>query len=61
MATGPRRVALNVSSFALLLAAAKAAAGFATGSIALLSSALDSGGDMLASFANFIFLTIAAK
>ncbi|HEX3107669.1 MAG TPA: cation diffusion facilitator family transporter, partial [Thermoanaerobaculia bacterium] len=50
-----------VSFFALLLAAAKAAAGFATGSIALLSSALDSGGDMLASFANFIFLTIAAK
>ena len=61
MATGPRRIALNVSFFALLLAAAKAAAGFATGSIALLSSALDSGGDMLASFANFIFLTIAAK
>src|ERR1043166_8756720 len=61
MATGPRRVALNVSFFALLLAAAKASAGFAAGSIALLSSALDSGGDMLASFANFIFLTIAAK
>jgi len=61
MATGPRRIALNVSFFALLLAAAKASAGFATGSIALLSSALDSSGDMLASFANFIFLTIAAK
>src|ERR1051325_9782325 len=61
MATGPRRVALNVSSFALHLALAKAAACFATGSIALLSSALDSAGDMLASFANFIFLTIAAK
>ena len=61
MATRPRRVALNVSFFALLLAAAKGAAGFATGSIALLSSALDSGGDMLASFANFVFLTIAAK
>jgi ferrous-iron efflux pump FieF len=56
-----RRVALNVSGFALLLAAVKGAAGFATGSIALLSSALDSAGDMLASFANFLFLTIAAK
>jgi len=61
MANRPRRIALNVSFFALLLAAAKASAGFATGSIALLSSALDSSGDMLASFANFIFLTIAAK
>jgi ferrous-iron efflux pump FieF len=60
-AANPRRVALNVSFFALLLALAKGAAGFATGSIALLSSALDSAGDMLASFANFIFLTIAAK
>jgi ferrous-iron efflux pump FieF len=61
MARNPRRVALNVSFFALLLAAAKGSVGFATGSIALLSSALDSAGDMLASFANFIFLTIAAK
>lgn len=56
-----RRVALNVSGFALLLALAKGAVGFAAGSIALLSSALDSAGDMLASFANFVFLTIAAK
>ena len=56
-----RRVALNVSGAALLLAAAKAGTGWAAGSIAVLSSALDSGGDMLASFANFIFLTIAAK
>jgi len=61
VATSPRRVALNVSSFALLLALAKGVVGFATGSIALLSSALDSAGDTLASFANFIFLTIAAK
>jgi len=36
-----RRVALNVSGAALLLAIAKGAAGFAAGSIALLSSALD--------------------
>jgi ferrous-iron efflux pump FieF len=56
-----RRVALNVSGAALLLAAAKAAVGLAAGSIALLSSALDSAGDMLASFANFVFLTLAAK
>lgn len=60
-APGSRRVALNVSGFALLLAVAKGGVGFATGSIALLSSALDSAGDMLASFANFVFLTIAAK
>lgn len=56
-----RRVALNVSGAALLLALAKTAVGLAAGSIALLSSALDSAGDMLASFANFVFLTIAAK
>ncbi|HSP15719.1 MAG TPA: cation diffusion facilitator family transporter [Thermoanaerobaculia bacterium] len=56
-----RRVALNVSGAALLLAAAKAAVGLAAGSIALLSSALDSAGDMFASFANFVFLTLAAK
>jgi divalent metal cation (Fe/Co/Zn/Cd) transporter len=48
-----RRVALNVSGAALLLAIAKAAVGFAAGSIALLSSALDSAGDAIASFANF--------
>ncbi len=57
----PRRVALNVSGAALLLAVAKAAVGLAAGSIALLSSALDSAGDMLASFANYVFLTLAAK
>lgn len=56
-----RRVALNVSIAALVLAAAKAVAGFATGSIAVLSSALDSAGDALASFANFLFLTVASK
>lgn len=56
-----RRVALNVSGAALLLAVAKAAVGFAAGSIAMLSSALDSAGDMLASFANFLFITLAAK
>jgi ferrous-iron efflux pump FieF len=56
-----RRVALNVSGAALLLAAAKAGTGWAAGSIAVLSSALDSAGDVLASFANFLFLTVAAK
>ncbi len=61
--THPRatRVALNVSIAALVLALAKAGVGWATGSIAILSSALDSSGDMLASLANFFFLTIAAK
>lgn len=56
-----RRVALNVSGAALLLALAKGGVGFAAGSIAILSSALDSAGDMLASFANFVFLRLAAK
>jgi cation diffusion facilitator family transporter len=42
-------------------AGGKAAVGFATGSIAVLSSALDSAGDALASFANFLFLTVASK
>lgn len=56
-----RRVALRVSAAALLLAALKAAVGLAAGSIAVLSSALDSAGDALASFANFLFLTVAAK
>ena len=56
-----RRVALNVTGAALLLAIVKGAVGFASGSIAVLSSALDSGGDVIASFLNFIFLTIAAK
>jgi cation diffusion facilitator family transporter len=56
-----RRVALNVAGAAVLLAIAKAAVGFAAGSIALLSSALDSAGDAIASFANFLFLTVAAK
>ena len=56
-----RRVALNVSGAALLLATVKAAIGVFSGSIAVLSSALDSFGDMLASFANFVFLTVAAK
>jgi len=46
---------------ALLLALAKAIVGFLGGSIAILSSALDSFSDMLASFANFIFLTVAAR
>ena len=57
----PRRVALNVSGAALLLAGAKAAVGVASGSLAVLSSALDSAGDALASFVNFVFLTVAAK
>ena len=56
-----RRVALNVAGAALLLASAKAAVGLAAGSIAVLSSALDSAGDMFASFANFLFITLAAK
>ncbi|HEX7706541.1 MAG TPA: cation diffusion facilitator family transporter [Thermoanaerobaculia bacterium] len=55
------RVALNVCGAALLLAAAKGAVGLLTGSIAVLSSALDSAGDALASFANYLFLIIAAK
>jgi len=56
-----RRAALNVSGMSLLLAVAKTVVGLAAGSIAVLSSALDSAGDMLASFANFVFLAIAAK
>lgn len=56
-----RRAALRVSGGALLLTAAKAVVGLSTGSIAILSSALDSGADVLASFANFVFLTVAAK
>lgn len=59
--TDARRVALNVSGAALLLAGGKAVVGIASGSIAVLSSALDSAGDALASFANFLFLTVAAK
>ena len=59
--TPVRRVALNVSAAALLLAAGKAVVGLFTGSIAVLSSALDSAGDAFASFVNFVFLTIAAK
>lgn len=54
-------VALKVSGAALAMALLKAAVGVASGSIAILSSALDSAGDMLASFANFVFLVIAAK
>lgn len=56
-----RRVALNVAGAALLLALAKGGVGMLAGSIAILSSALDSAGDMIASFANFLFLKIAAK
>lgn len=56
-----RQVALRVAGSALLLAVAKAVVGFAAGSIAVLSSALDSAGDVLASFANFLFLSVAAK
>lgn len=59
--TSSRRVALNVAGAAVLLAAAKGVAGLLTGSIAVLSSALDSAGDALASFANFLFLTVAAQ
>lgn len=59
--TKARHVALNVSAAALLLALAKAIVGLATGSIAVLSSALDSAADVLSSFANYVFLTIAAK
>jgi ferrous-iron efflux pump FieF len=56
-----RRAALNVSASVLLLAIAKGVIGFATGSVAVLASALDSAGDVLASFANYVFLTIAEK
>ncbi|HEX2834326.1 MAG TPA: cation diffusion facilitator family transporter [Thermoanaerobaculia bacterium] len=59
--TRAARVALNVSLAALALALAKAGVAWLAGSMAILSSALDSGGDMLASLANFFFLTIAAK
>jgi ferrous-iron efflux pump FieF len=59
--TRATRVALNVSFAALGLALLKAGVGLGAGSIALLSSALDSAGDMLASLANYFFLTIAAK
>ena len=61
MKTNARNVALNVSIAALALAGAKAAVGVFSGSIAVLSSALDSAGDALASFANFGFLTVAAR
>lgn len=57
----PRRAALHVSVAALLLAGAKAAAGLLSGSVAVLSSALDSAADALASFANFLLLTVASK
>lgn len=56
-----RRVALNVAAAALVLAIAKAVVGFLSGSVAIGSSALDSAGDALASFVNFVLLTIAAK
>jgi ferrous-iron efflux pump FieF len=56
-----RRTALHVSLAALLLAAAKAAAGLLSGSVAVLSSALDSAADALASFANYLFLRLASK
>lgn len=55
------RAALNVSAAALLLAGAKAVVGVLSGSVAVLSSALDSAADVLASFANYVFLTVAAK
>ena len=56
-----RRVALRVALTATALAILKGGVGLFTGSLALLSSALDSAGDALASGVNFIFLTIAAK
>lgn len=57
----PRLVALRVAGAALVLAITKGAVGLLTGSLALLSSALDSIGDSLASSVNFVFLTIASK
>jgi cation diffusion facilitator family transporter len=54
-------VALRVTAAAATLALFKAVVGVLTGSLALLSSALDSIGDALASGVNFVFLTIAAK
>jgi ferrous-iron efflux pump FieF len=56
-----RAVALRVSAAAVALASAKGAVGLATGSIAILSSALDSAGDALASFGNYLFLVVASK
>ena len=59
--TRARRAALHVSGAALLLAGGKAAAGLFSGSVAVLSSALDSAADALASFANYLFLKLASK
>jgi ferrous-iron efflux pump FieF len=59
--TEARRIALRVSAAAFFLAAAKATVGLLTGSVAVLSSALDSAGDMLASLANFLFITVAHR
>jgi len=56
-----RRTALNVSLAALLLAAGKGVVGLFSGSVAVLSSALDSAGDALSSFVNFLLLTVASK
>ena len=56
-----RRVALRVSLMAAMLAIAKGIVGIFSGSLAVLSSALDSLGDALASSVNFVFLTIASK
>jgi ferrous-iron efflux pump FieF len=56
-----RGIAIRVSVAALLLTAVKAVIGVATGSVAVLSSALDSGGDALASFANFLFISVARR
>jgi ferrous-iron efflux pump FieF len=58
---GARGAALRVSGGVLILAAVKGFIGFASGSVAVLASALDSAGDVLASFTNYVFLTIAEK
>lgn len=60
-ATHAPRIAIRVTLAALGLTIVKGAVGLFSGSIAVLSSALDSAGDTLASLANFAFLRIAAK
>lgn len=56
-----RGVAFRVAATAGVLALAKIIIGVLSGSLSVLSSALDSAGDTLASFVNFLFIRIAEK
>lgn len=56
-----RGVAFRVAGTAAALSIAKIAIGIMSGSLSVLSSALDSVGDTLASFVNFLFIRIAEK